>query len=331
MAVMLWHSLLNKELAQANEYELYLRESYIYKSDIELFGKTIVVTGGTDEVGKECVKNFIKRGARVIVGYRSSKNGIKLKEEIEDDDTNKGTLVLMELELSSMESVRKFAEKINKSEQRLDVLLNNAGILSSSTAYTKDGYEMITAVNYLSHFLLTHLLLPLLKKSSPSRIVNVSSFVHNLTTDMMFDDFNIRTGYFIPTSFYLYGRSKAAMNMFTKECQRRFKDMGITSYSCNPGAVKTNLFNHFSLIKDFTNYLLFKTFKLINPIQFVGKSANEGAQTPIYCSIEEGIETYGGSYFTDGKPFKESKLVNNDEVCEKLWDYTTDLLNLSKL
>ncbi|CAD5125792.1 DgyrCDS14003 [Dimorphilus gyrociliatus] len=328
MASIIWHVLTNKEFWESAQIEQNLAKHSKCDSDVTLEGKVAIVTGGTAGIGKECVRDFVKRGAKVIIPCREMKKGEAVKLEIENDTCSFGKIILMNMDLSSMESVRKFAKQFRKREDRLDILLNNGGIINALKSHTKDGFESILATNSLSHFLLTHLLFDLLKKSSPSRVVNVSSSGHYAATDMMFDDFQIFQGCWKPSDFYLYCRSKAANVMYAVEWQRRHPNSGVTFYSCHPGAVRTEIFRNYNLSNEFIGFLMYKTLDCWNPLLKHGKTPVQGAQTPIYCCIQRGLESQAGLYFTECEVSEMSTLAQNIEVREKLWNITRETLNI---
>lgn len=204
---------------------------------------------------------------------------------------------------------------LKKSEEdKLDILLNNAGIYKSDSwrSHTQDNIEIVTMTNYLGHFLLTNLLMEKLKKSAPSRIVNVSSLGHYAVKSMNFEDFDMRNVCLMPSDFHLYTRSKAALVMFTKELHRRYKgkyyfnfpesmhfynsktDFGITSYSCNPGIADTELGRNINPITDCCLYCLSNCTYFKQKL----KTPQQAAQTPIFCCLEQGLEKYSGSYYS---------------------------------
>ena len=146
-------------------------------SKARLDGKTCIVTGSNTGIGKETALDFAQRGARVILACRDLNRANKAAEEIRKS-TGNGNVIVQSLDLASLESVRKFADHFNRTEERLDILVNNAAVMASPRWETKDGFEMQFGVNHLGHFLLTNLLLNKLKASSPSRIVNVSALAY---------------------------------------------------------------------------------------------------------------------------------------------------------
>jgi len=184
-------------------------------------GKTTIVTGANTGIGKETALDFAERGARVILACRDEE---KAKDAARDivAETGSDKVVVRILDLGSFESVRAFAKLINETEERLDILVNNAG-LSGTYRLTKDGYESIFQVNYLSHFLLTLLVMEKLKKSAPSRIVNVSSLMHELKyADLQLDDFTLSKEKFGKVKSR-YAQSKLAQVVFTRELSKRLE------------------------------------------------------------------------------------------------------------
>ncbi|KAJ7386468.1 hypothetical protein OS493_008600 [Desmophyllum pertusum] len=171
-----------------------------------LKGKTVVITGANTGIGKETAVDLATRGARVVIGCRNLEKGKAALKEIQgrSGSTN---VFLEELDLASLDSVRKFADNIRNSEPRLDILVNNAGVLACPYQKTEDGFEMQFGVNHLGHFLLTILLLDLLKRSVPSRIINVSSLAHKFAFGgINFDDIHFERNYF---NYGAYNHSKA--------------------------------------------------------------------------------------------------------------------------
>ena len=147
------------------------------KSKAKLNGKTAIITGSNTGIGKETAKELAKRGARIIMACRNIKEGIKAADEIKQTTENDNVVVKV-LDLASFKSIRNFADNINSYEERIDILVNNAGVFLCPQSKTEDGFEMHFGVNYLGHFLLTLLLVKKIKKSSPARIINLTSNLH---------------------------------------------------------------------------------------------------------------------------------------------------------
>ena len=208
-------------------------------SKVRMDGKVVLVTGANTGIGKETALDLAKRGARVIMACRDLKKGETALNDIVEKTGSKN-VVLKQLDLASLKSVRTFAEDINQNEPHLHVLINNAGVMMiPELTKTEDGFEMQMGVNHLGHFLLTNLVVDLLKKSTPSRIVVVSSVAHWLMTkEMKFDNINSEVSY---DKGDAYGQSKLANVLFVRELATRLKETGVTANSLHPGAVSTEL------------------------------------------------------------------------------------------
>ena len=187
----------------------------VCRSKARLDGKTVIITGANTGIGKETALDLAKRGARVILACRDLDKANTAANEIREASGNSGILV-KKLDLASKNSVREFADGIVKGETKLDILINNAGIMCCPCWKTEDGFDMQFGVNHLGHFLLTNLLIDLLKRSAPSRVVNVSSNAHRGEIDL--DDLNSEKSY---SRVGAYSNSKLANILFTRELSRR--------------------------------------------------------------------------------------------------------------
>ena len=207
------------------------------KSKEKMNEKTVIITGANTGIGKETAMDLATRGARVIIACRDEgKAQAALKDIKERSGSN--SVVFKKLDLASLASVRKFASEILQEEDRLDVLVNNAGVMWTPHLLTEDGFELQFGVNHLGHFLLTMLLLDRIKETPNSRIVNVSSHGH-YGGSLDFDDMMWEKK---PYSWsFAYFRSKLANVMFTSELARRLAGTGVTVYSLHPGSISTEL------------------------------------------------------------------------------------------
>src|SRR5215212_3378073 len=199
--------------------------------------KICLITGATSGIGKATAIGLADMGARVVMVGRDRGRGEAALAEIKERSANASVDLLL-ADLSSQEEVRWLADEFKEAHPRLDVLINNAGVIRSKRVASADGIEMTFAVNHLAHFLLTNLLLELLKATAPSRIVNVSSGEQrNGTID--FDDLQGEKGY---KTAKAYGQSKLANILFTYELARRLEGTGVSTNCLHPGAgVRTNL------------------------------------------------------------------------------------------
>lgn len=197
---------------------------------MEMEGKTVLITGANSGIGKETVRELAKKGARVIMACRNLISANTARDEIANDSGNQ-SIVCMKLDLSSMQSVREFAKDFINKESRLDVLIHNAGYANTfDKAVSVDGLELTMATNHYGPFLLTHLLIDLLKKSAPARIVVVaSSFYRCSSVDLN----NLNPIDSLP--WFLYYASKAANIMFTTELSKRLEGTNITANCLHPG------------------------------------------------------------------------------------------------
>ncbi|KAM7396698.1 hypothetical protein PAMP_019721 [Pampus punctatissimus] len=283
-------------------------------SKARLDGKTILITGSNTGIGKETAVDLAKRGARVILACRDMDRANKAAEEVRKMSQNDNVIV-KKLDLASLQSVRQLAKEIQESEERLDILINNAGVMCCPKWQTEDGFEMQFGVNHLGHFLLTNCLLDLLKKSSPSRIVNVSSLAHE-NGQIYFDDINQDKDYHPWKS---YSQSKLANVLFTRELAKKLQGTGVTTYSLHPGVIRTDLSRHLSLWKRV----------LCTPLTFFIKSPTEGAQTTIYCAVEESLQKESGLYYSDCAPKTAAPQGLDDEAAKKLWDLSASMVGLT--
>ncbi|KAF7710782.1 retinol dehydrogenase 14a [Silurus meridionalis] len=284
-------------------------------------GKTVIVTGANSGIGKATAAELLRREARVIMACRSRERAESAAQEIRQQavsEAGTGELLVRLLDLASLSSVRSFCEQINKEEPRLDVLINNAGVYQCPYSKTEDGFEMQFGVNHLGHFLLTHLLLDLLKRSAPSRIVVVSSKLYK-RGEINFDDLNSERGY---NGASAYSRSKLANLLFTLELSRRLENTGVTVNALTPGIVRTNLGRHVHIP------LLAKP--LVNLASWaLCKSPEEGARTSVYLACSSDVEGVQGKCFADCQEQKLLPKATDEGMSKKLWDMSEVMVGLT--
>ena len=294
-------------------------------SKARLDGKTAIVTGANTGVGKETVVDLVRRGARVIMACRSLKKGEAAKKDV-IERTGSNNVIVKHLDLASLRSIRAFAEDINKNEARLEILVNNAGAINAKEfTKTEDGFEMTMGVNHLGHFLLTNLLVNLLKKSAPSRVVVVSSRAHHeffkwVTGTKPGLDYEKFTSDISYVGNVAYEESKLANVLFTRELARRLKGTGVTANSLHPGTFSSELQSSYPTWFRYTFKILTRIF---------GKTVEEGAQTQIYLAVSEEVEGVTGLYFADCKETEPSKNAQDDVVAKKLWEVSAKLVGLN--
>lgn len=226
----------------------------------------------------------------------------------------------LQLDLASLDSIREFSEKFHKLEKKLDVLINNAGVMMCPEMKTKDGFELQFGTNHLGHFLLTNLLLDLIKAAAPSRIVCVSSEGHRMS-GIIKDDLMFSKNY---SSMKAYGQSKCANILFSNELAKRLKDDKVTSNACHPGVVKTELGRFIDLQYPFLNrYILEPVFH-----RFF-KTPVEGAQTQIRLAIDPELDNVTGKYFYDCELQTPRPHAQDSEAAEWLWNESCKLVKLN--
>ncbi|XP_065209980.1 retinol dehydrogenase 11-like [Planococcus citri] len=293
-------------------------------SKARLDGKTAIVTGSNTGIGKITAREFYRIGARVILACRDAEKAAKavddIKETVKSEDNQPlGELVIKKLDLGSLLSIKECAKDILQSEERINILVNNAGVMMCPKSKTADGFELQFGTNHLGHFLFTCLLLPRIRHSTPARIVNVSSLAHKKGR-IHFDDINLENGY---TPFGAYAQSKLANLLFSHELATKLKGKGVNVYSLHPGIVRTELGRHL-------NSIYFPGFRSVVRLAFClfDKTPEEGAQTTIYCSIEESLEDETGCYYSDCKKETPSTAATNAEESKKLWDLSLKMTGL---
>ncbi|KAG8174234.1 hypothetical protein JTE90_016585 [Oedothorax gibbosus] len=281
-------------------------------------GKVIIVTGANSGIGFETAKDLARRKGRVILACRDKTRGTNAAESIirETGNTN---VVMRQLDLSSLDSVRKFAADVNAAEERLDVLIHNAGTVLK-TEWTKDNLEVQFATNHFGPFLLNHLLLDLLKKSAPSRIVVLSSVIHHLAP-LVLDLDNLNSEKYTMHPMLVYASTKFANILWVQELARRLRGTGVTANVLHPGVVYTNL--AWNMWKDFFVFLLKLSVYLFE------KNAREGAQTTIYLAVADEVQNVSGKYFADCKRVWVSPFAKNEEKATKLWEVSEKLTGIA--
>ncbi|CAJ0928418.1 unnamed protein product [Ranitomeya imitator] len=280
-------------------------------------------------IGKHVALDFARRNARVILACRSRERGQEAVDEIKRKTRNKN-VILSVLDTSSMASVRAFAERTLKEEKRLDILVNNAGASGAVLRHTQtreaerrgqtavglpysitpEGLEASFATNHLGPFLLTHLLLDLLKRTAPSRIVFLSSFMHGQGT---IDTSNLwgknMEKYYMNVA---YNCTKLMNTICAKEFANRLEGTGVQVNSVNPGIVRTSAIRHYHFLIQFI-------FNVIG--WFFFKSAEEGATSTIYCCVSEEAEGLNGKYIdSDCTIALPSEKTHDPAINRKLWE-----------
>jgi NAD(P)-dependent dehydrogenase (short-subunit alcohol dehydrogenase family) len=268
---------------------------------ISIINKTILVTGATDGIGKQTALDLARKGASVIIHGRDHVRVHAALDEIASF-TGNDKLHTIVADFSSLQQVRSMADEICSKYERLDVLVNNAGILPMQRLLTADGFEMNFQVNHLAPFLLTNRFLDLLKKSAPARIVNVNSDTHamceldfdNLQAEKHFDWLNA------------YGLSKLGNMFMTYELADRLQGSGVVANCLHPGDIDTKMQRATSTVK--------------------GASTSMGAATSVYLSSSPEMETVSGKYFIDLKVTPSCEISYDIEKRKKFWEVSQELL-----
>jgi len=276
-------------------------------------GKVSIVTGANSGIGFAVATRLAKMGWQVALVCRDEGRGEAAVSNIKKA-TGNSHLELLLADLSSLQSVRKLATDFISSHDRLHLLMNNAGVLFGKRTPTPDGLETTFEVNYLSHFLLTNLLLDLLKKSAPSRIVNVSSDSH-FPGKMNFDDLQHERKY---GAMKAYSQSKLAQILFTHELSRRLEGTRVTVNSVTPGTVRSHWADEGGV------------FGIVNRMgrPFMASPA-KGARTPLYVATSPEVEGVTGKYFAKMKERLSSKESYDDAEAKRLWDESMKLSGLA--
>jgi len=273
--------------------------------------KICIITGANSGIGKATALGLAKVNATIVMLCRNKEAGeIAQKEIIEESGNKKIDLLLCDL--SSQEQIRSFVDEFKQKYQNLNVLINNAGVMASKRKLSVDGYEMNFAVNHLAPFLLTNLLLDMLKMSAPSRIINVSSGAHKMAK-IDFDDLQSENKKH--RLFRVYGVSKLALMLFSYELSRKLDGTGVTVNTVHPGVVNTNLGRDMSKFGRRFGKLFFK-----NP--------EKGAETSIFLASSPEVEGITGKYYIKKQQQESSNESYNEDYAKRLWEISAILTKL---
>ncbi len=275
-----------------------------------------MVTGANAGIGKATAKGLARMNAELVMVCRNQQKGEAAKEEIIDDTGNQQVTLLL-ADFASLQSVRELADTFRNRFHALHVLINNAGAFYSNLGYTEDGVERQFAINHLAPFLLTNLLLDMLKASAPSRIVNVASDAH-YKGRMNFDDLNLANNY---NGLQAYAQSKLANVLFTRELARRLEGTNVTANALHPGVVSTSIGQkHAKLLHN----LIWGAARLFMT------STQNGADTPIYLASSEDVGRVSGKYFENRKIVDPSGEAQNFDHARRLWEISEELTGLKQ-
>ncbi|KAL6488060.1 hypothetical protein MHYP_G00046860 [Metynnis hypsauchen] len=312
-------------------------------STARLDGKTALITGANCGIGRETALDLASREAHgtvfiylgssncafnaalgsasacyqatvpgVILACRDIEKGEETAAEIRRR-VGGAQVEVRELDLADTCSIRAFAQRFLREVNHLHILINNAGVMMCPYMKTADGFEMHLGVNHLGHFLLTYLLIGLLKRSAPARVVVVSSLAHYFGW-IRFHDLHSQGSY---NSGLAYCQSKLANVLFTRELSHRLRGSNVTVNTLHPGTVRSELVRHSTVMS-----LLFTLFSMFL------KTPWEGAQTSIYCAVAEELHSISGKHFSDCAPASIAPQGRCDETAQKLWDVSCELLGI---
>jgi NAD(P)-dependent dehydrogenase (short-subunit alcohol dehydrogenase family) len=260
---------------------------------------TILVTGATDGLGKRVASALAGQGATLLLHGRNRERLQATMEEV-SEQTGSEKLRYYLADFSSLDAVRKLAERILSDEDRLEVLINNAGIIVQERKESEDGYERTFAVNYLSHFLLTRLLLPLLEHSAPSRIVNVASAGQS---PVDFSNLMLEQGY---DAMKAYSQSKLAQVMFTFELAERLADTGVSVNALHPASLMDT-----KMVEETFGYTM--------------STVEEGAEATVHLAASPELEGVAGRYFDGKREARADRQAYDEEARQTLWELSEQL------
>lgn len=278
--------------------------------------KHILITGGNTGIGFATATALAKEENTIILACRNISKANEAIQQIKNKTSN-SEIYALECDLSHLDSIRTCAQEYKKQFGKLDLLINNAGLVTDKLQFTKDGFELQFGVNHLGHFLLTTELIELLLKSEEARIINVSSGAH-YRGKINFDSFEGEIGHDRYNGMAAYSQSKLANVLFTKELAIRYPN--IISHSLHPGVVGTSI-----AAKNDNSKLWKIVWKVFSPFML---SPDKGARTSIYLATSKEPLKINGRYFQKRKETKPAELAFDIELAEKLWKVSERLVGL---
>jgi NAD(P)-dependent dehydrogenase (short-subunit alcohol dehydrogenase family) len=278
-------------------------------------GKVCLVTGATSGIGQVTACELAKMDATVVAVGRNPQKGAEVVAEIKRSASS-DKVEFMQADLSSQQSIRDLARTFTDKYVQLHVLINNAGGVFSRRETTVDGLEMTFALDHLAYFLLTDLLLPVLERSAPARIVNVSSAAQG-SGKINFDDLQGAKRY---SGWRAYGQAKLANVLFTYELARRLQGTGVTATCLHPGFVATGFAQNNSGALQ----------ALVKAGQIFAISPEKGAETSVFLASSPQVEGVSGRYFANKKERKSAKQSYDESVARRLWDVSVQLAGASQ-
>ena len=272
-----------------------------------MHGKTVLITGADGDIGRCTTQGIALKGARIIMACLDAQLAEPVRDEIVRQ-TGNNDIEIMQLDLASQADIRRFAAEFAARYDRLDVLINNAGVFSLKRLETEDGLERTIGINYFGHYLLTTLLLPVIKRCEKARIINVSSDSYKQAT---FDPDNLQTRGNYKTGMEAYSLSKLAIVLFTQELAEQLQGTGITVNAVHPGHVATGIWNMWEHPKWYQRLLI----KLLHLFLI---SPDKGALTSIYLACSDEVAGITGKYFSKQKPVPVKSKYNTPQIQKEL-------------
>ncbi len=279
-----------------------------------LEGKICLITGATSGIGKETAFGLAKAGGTVVIVARNPDKGARVVQEIKES-TGNPNIDLLIADLSKQADIRNLATQFRQKYAHLHVLVNDAGAVYMRRQETPDGIEMTFGVNHLAEFLLTNLLIDMLKASAPSRIINVSSAAH-LRARLDLTDLQGRKLF---SGFRAYGASKLANLYFTYELARRLEGTGVTVNALHPGFVRSNFG------RNNPGGIIVRALSAI-----MGISVEKGARTSIYLATSPEVKSVTGRYFVKCKAVRSSHASYDQDIGRRLWEISEELTGLAR-
>lgn len=270
---------------------------------MEIVNSKILITGATDGIGRQTALDLAAMGAHVLIHGRDSRKLTATAEEIRELDAGKEVEIFL-ADFSSLDQVRRLGKEIRRAHDRLDVLINNAGVLENRPKKSEDGYEMTFAVNHLAPFALTSFLVDALKKGAPSRIVNVSSMMHSHFID--FENLQGEKGF---DGYEAYGLSKLSNILFTYELAEKLKGTGVTVNCLHPGVINTKL-------------------SRAGMGGGGGASGSQGSRTCMYVATDKDLAGVTGRYFMNMRETRSADITYDPEIRKKLWRISESLTGI---
>ncbi len=283
----------------------------------DLRGRNVVITGGNSGIGRETAVALARGGAHVVITARDSARGQEAVDDIRARSGN-DSVDLVHLDLSSLASVRACAADLRSRLAAIDVLVNNAGAVQATRTETEDGFETTIGANHLGPFLLTDLLLPLLRAAAPSRIVVVSSLAHRQAS-LDLDDLMYERRPYVPMD--AYGASKLANLLFARQLARRLDGSGVTVNALHPGTVGSG----FGADGD-AGPVMGRLLDLVRPLLL---DAERGASTSVFAAADASLDGVTGAYLSRRRVVRPSAQARDDALAAALWERSAELVSIT--